>query len=181
MIGIAPSEPMFNRKLRAKLPEICVEEDDGLYLDDDIRDRDLFAKSKNKRYIDSKRNASEIDLQTCDSVLVRQSYQNKLSTPFISTPYKLIEKTGNKCVVESPEGVTYQRNSTQVKKYNDPISVVTDSGTVANDYITISNNDIQVLDKPEITETTAYVEPPTIRSRPKRECRMPTKYKDFVV
>lgn len=92
MIGIAPSELMFNRKLRTKLPEICVEEDDGLYLDDEIRDRDLFAKSKNKRYIDSKRNASEIDLQTCDSVLVRQSYQTKLSTPFISTPYKLIEK-----------------------------------------------------------------------------------------
>ena len=79
------------------------------------------------------------------SVLVeRQSYQNKLSTPFISTPHKLIEKTGNKCVVESPEGVTYQRNSTHVKKYNDPISVGTDSGTVANDNITISNNDIQV-------------------------------------
>jgi hypothetical protein len=38
-----------------------------------------------------------------------------------------------------------------------------------------------VLDKPEITETTVDVEPPTIRSRPKLECRMPTKYKDFVV
>ena len=61
------------------------------------------------------------------------------------------------------------------------ISVGTDSGTVANDNIAISNNDIQVLDKPEITETTVDVEPPTIRSLPKRECRMPTKYKDFVV
>ena len=61
------------------------------------------------------------------------------------------------------------------------ISVGTDSGTVANDNIAISNNDIQVLDKPEITETTVDVEPPTIRSRPKLECRMPTKYKDFVV
>jgi hypothetical protein len=114
--GIAPSELMINRKLRTKLPEICVVEDDGLYLDDEIRDRNLFAKSKNKRCIDSKRNASERDLKTGDSVLVRQPYQNKLSTPFISTPHKLIEKTGNKCVVESPEGVTYQRNSTHVKK-----------------------------------------------------------------
>jgi hypothetical protein len=57
VIGIAPSELVFNRKLRTKLPGICVE-------DDEIRDRDLFAKSKNKRYIDSKRNASERDLQT---------------------------------------------------------------------------------------------------------------------
>ena len=73
VIGIAPSELVFNRKLRTKLPEICVEEDDGLYLDDEIRDRDLFAKSKNKRYIDSKRNVSERDLQTGDRVLVRQS------------------------------------------------------------------------------------------------------------
>ena len=56
VIGIAPSELVFNRKLRTKLPGICVE-------DDEIRDRDLFAKSKNKRYIDSKRNASERDLQ----------------------------------------------------------------------------------------------------------------------
>ena len=86
VIGIAPSELMFNRKLRTQLPGICVEEDDGLYLDDEIRHRDLFAKIKNKRYIDSKRNASARDLHTGDSVLVRQSYQNKLSTPFISTP-----------------------------------------------------------------------------------------------
>jgi hypothetical protein len=64
VIGIAPSELVFNRKLRTKLPGICVEEDDGLYLDDEIRDRDLFAKSKNKRYIDSKRNASKRDLHT---------------------------------------------------------------------------------------------------------------------
>ena len=43
-----------------------------------------------------------------------------MSTPFHTVPYTLIEKQGNSCTVESPEGVRYKRNSTHVKKYQKP-------------------------------------------------------------
>jgi hypothetical protein len=43
-----------------------------------------------------------------------------MCTPFCTTPYKLIQKSGNQRVVQSPEGVQYKRNSTHVRKYNEP-------------------------------------------------------------
>lgn len=116
--GVSPSELLFKRKLRTKLPEINLEED-KITLDEEIRDRDMFAKYKNKMYIDEKRNAHESDLKTGDNVLVKQQYMNKMTTPFISSPYKLVEKNGNQCVVQSSEGVQYRRNTTHVKKFND--------------------------------------------------------------
>ncbi|CAC5388196.1 unnamed protein product [Mytilus coruscus] len=116
--GVSPSELLFKRKIRTKLPEIDCKED-VTTLDEEMRDRDMYAKHKNKMYIDEKRNAHESDLKTGDNFLVKQQYTNKMTTLFISIPYKLVEKIGNQCVVQSPEGLQYRRNTTHVKTYND--------------------------------------------------------------
>lgn len=99
---------MYNRTLRTKLPEV------DKSLDEEVRDRDNTMKHKNKLCIDEKRGARERELQNGDHVLVKQPKQDKMSTPFYPTPYTLVNKTGNSCIVESPKGVQYTRNSTYV-------------------------------------------------------------------
>jgi len=54
-----------------------------------------------------------------DQVLVKQERKNKLSTPFAPEPYDVVTKTGNRVVVESPDGVQLMRNTTHVKKYEE--------------------------------------------------------------
>ncbi|CAG2198054.1 unnamed protein product [Mytilus edulis] len=154
--GVSPSELLFKRKIRTKLPEIHCEED-VTTLDEEVKDRDMYAKHKNKMYIDEKRNAHESDLKTGDNVLVKQQYTNKMTTPFISTPYKLGEKIGNQCVVQSPEGAQYRRNTTHVKKYNDR--------TVSSE----KDNDCVMLDDPIETPKPISDEAGDVTRRPVRE------------
>ncbi len=113
--GVSPAELMFGRKLRTKLPQLEV---DSQGLDEEVRDRDATQKYKNKLYIDGKRGAADRDLQPGDTVLLKQARQDKLTTPFKTTPYTLVQKEGNSVTVQSPAGVRYKRNSTHVKKYN---------------------------------------------------------------
>jgi len=47
--------------------------------------------------------------------------QDKFSTQFNPSPFKLVEKIGNSCTVESPQGIYYKRNSSFVKQYNEPV------------------------------------------------------------
>ena len=115
--GVSPAELMFGRKLKTKLQQLDVDRRD---LDEEVRDRDTTQKYKNKLYIDDKRGAADRDLQSGDTVLVKQARQDKLTTPFKATPYTLVHKEGNSVTVQSPAGVRYKRNSTHVKKYNTP-------------------------------------------------------------
>ena len=115
--GVSPAELMFGRKLKTKLPQLDVDRQD---LDEEVRDRDTTQKYKNKLYIDDKRGAADRDLQSGDTVLVKQARQDKLTTPFKPTPYALVHKEGNSVTVQSPAGVRYKRNSTREKKYNTP-------------------------------------------------------------
>ena len=108
--NLTPAEMMFGRKLRTKLPEFVSKQ-----VDEEVRDRDKIQKSKNKEYLDKKRNAKESNLEVGDSVLIKQS-GGKMDTPFYIEPYQLVAKSGNSCTVESPEGVKYKRNSTFLKK-----------------------------------------------------------------
>lgn len=54
------------------------------------------------------------------AVLVKQSQQNQLSTPFNASPYKLVRENGKSCTVETQEGTLYKRNSTHVQTYYEP-------------------------------------------------------------
>ena len=60
-----------------------------------VQDRDSGIKAKAKVYADKKRNAKESDIGPGDKVLVKQERQNKLSTPFVPEPHKVLTKTVN--------------------------------------------------------------------------------------
>ncbi|XP_033641983.1 uncharacterized protein K02A2.6-like [Asterias rubens] len=171
--GVSPAELMFGRKLRTKLPQI---EELEYRNDEEVQDRDALMKHKNKLYVDNKRRAEESDLKKGDAVLVKQSQQNKMSTPFHAVPYTLVEKQGNSCTVESPEGVKYKRNSTHVKKYQqtesdtsqesieDPIQNEDISGDIVDPQVSISS---PMLGSPRAVRTT-------------RNC-LPKRFDDFVM
>ena len=114
--GVSLAELLFGRKMRTKLPELREE-----MIASEVRDRDSGMKAKAKVYADKKRNAKESDISPGDKVLVKQERQDKLSTPFAPGPHKVVTKTGNSVVIESPDGVQLKRSNTHVKKYEERI------------------------------------------------------------
>ena len=148
--GVSPAELLFGRKMRTKLPELREES-----IASEMRDRDGEIKAKAKQYAEKRRNAQESDLTPRDKVLARQGRRNKLSTLFAPEPYDVITKNGNS--VESSEGAQSMRNTTHVKKYEEP--------------------------SPSPDETTLVPEQEKasspIVSRPSRVRKLPEKFKDF--
>ncbi len=112
--GKSPAELLFRRTIRTKIPEIQEFQEDI-----EVRDRDNEQKGKGKEYADQKRRACESELQKGDCVLLKQSRENKWSTPFNPSPCTVVERSGNSVVVETSQGVQYKRNVTAVKKFHE--------------------------------------------------------------
>ena len=85
------------------------------YIYSKTRDRDAETKRRRTDYTDERRGAQENSLVPGDQELMKQRKENKLSTTFEDTPYKVTNKYGNEVTVTSPEGVSYKRNVTEVK------------------------------------------------------------------
>jgi hypothetical protein len=143
--GISPSELMFNRRIKTKLPDmkinISVKEDEG------IRDRDAEMKLKGKLYADSSRGATKSQIQIGDKVLLEKRKENKLSTTYEKEPFTVTNKHGTEVTI-SKNGVTYKRNSKQLRKFYE------------------ENQEEKKED--------------ASNNRPKRETKIPVKWKDFV-
>ena len=80
---VYPSQLLFGRKLRTKLPELF----DYNVDDTEVRDRDAEKKEKGKMYSDKRRGASETEIHSGDKVLVKQNRENKISSPFNTSPF----------------------------------------------------------------------------------------------
>ena len=76
---------------------------------------------------------------------MKQRKENKLSTTFEDTPYKITNKYGNKVTVTSPEGVSYKSNVTEVKKYLEASDVPDQQGTGDGDTGGIANAEVPEL------------------------------------
>lgn len=109
-----PSELMFNRNIRDKLPFVK----QSVGVDDELRDRDAEMKLKGKEYADRKRHAKTNDVKEGDEVVVkRQMITNKLATRFEPTVYRVAERKGSEVTIENEgTGTRYRRNVTHVKK-----------------------------------------------------------------
>ena len=71
--GVCPSELLFRRKLRTKLPEL----QEAVKLDEVVRDRDKDRNAKMKDYADRRRHAEESTLTEGGKVLLKQQRVNK--------------------------------------------------------------------------------------------------------
>lgn len=122
-----PSELMFNRNIRDKLPSIH----QPMEVDQELRDRDKEEKHKGKEYGDAKRKAKASEIGIGDLVVAkRQMMANKLSTPYESTPYEVIKRNGAEATIKSAEtSAVFRRNVAHLKKIAPSISQSL-SGTV---------------------------------------------------
>lgn len=115
--GVSPSELMFNRTIRDKLPTVQdVIECDGSLLYMSVKDMDLVNKHKGKEREDKNRQAKQSDIKVGDKVLLQNViFPHKLTTKFSPTKYHVIQRNGNEVVIDD-NGRTLRRNIGQVKK-----------------------------------------------------------------
>ena len=77
--------------------------------------KDKRVKAYIKDLADHRRKAKDTDIAIGDSVLIKQTKENKLSTPFKPVPYKVIEKKGSMITVQHGSHIM-TRNSSLMKK-----------------------------------------------------------------
>ena len=168
--GRSPTELLFGRKTRDKLPDMARNPRLDQHLQD-VRDHDAEVKGRTKLYVDSRRHASYTDIAVGDPVLMQQDKTNKLSTTFKATPHKVIAKSGNSVVVESPEGARYNRNTSHLRKFVIPESEPQ-----------VPTQSLEPEASPKITmDTVPCATPTTEGRRPVRERREPERLKDYIL
>ena len=129
-----------------------------------------------------------------DTILLRQDWKNKLAPTFRPEPYRVLDKSGNSVVVESPVGVKYKRNSTHVKKFLQRSNVPECKMSLSPP---ISNSSTEHQAQPSVNESGKHsretytkkvvesaAEPDSIKdtaSRPIRSRTLPARFKDFVM
>lgn len=112
--GVAPTQLMFNRIIRDKIPGI--QDMKEATVDSAEKDQDCLLKHKRKMRSDKKRGAKESDVAVGDKVLVKNViFPHKLTPNFDSTEYVVTARNGN--IVEiSADGKTLRRNVCHLKK-----------------------------------------------------------------
>lgn len=161
--GKSPSELLFNRQMRGKIPDLRL----GRTYEQEVRDKDAEQKAKMAHYSNSKRGAKASDIEIGDRVLIRQDKANKLSTPFNPNPHIVVDKNGSSTVVESPQGVQYKRNTSHLRRYMTQETSGVEEPTAAG------NGDIGLHDTPR--------ESPPITPRPQRVKARPKHLDDYIL
>ena len=179
--GISPAELLFKRKIRTRLPEIDYYDYDDL----EVRDRDTGSTQESKIYTDEKRSATET-IKEGDKILLRKEIENKLTPIFKSQPYEIKSKVGSSVIVKSPEGVQYQRNVINLRKYQEteqaeinerePISTDQEKQTVQLLTPIADQNEGRANNGKEQSEVVEK-----LRERPVRASGIPERFKDFDV
>lgn len=113
--GKTPSEMLFNRNIRDKLPSMNQAK---ILSDDEARDHDMENKFKGKMYADRKRRAKLNEIKEGDMVLAKRPVTtNKLATEFDPTTFQVIKRNGAEVTIQNPETLSqYRRNISHVKR-----------------------------------------------------------------
>lgn len=164
-----PSELMFGRTIRDKLPNI----EQPSEVDESLKDHDKEKKEMGKQYSDGKRNAKTSELKVGDVVwLKRLMKTNKLSPTFDPEPYVIIERMGSELLVEDPETkAKYRRNVAHA-------TLAPPAPEAANKELPISTSDEETLDGNIPREKSQEREAPSMKfkePRPKRACARPAR------
>lgn len=83
-----------------------------------------------------RRGANDSDIHSGDKVLVKQDRENKMSTGFNPSQFKVVERNGYSVVVESDQGVQHRRNVTHLKKFHER------ENTGLQDSVSLENPDL---------------------------------------
>jgi len=112
-----PAECIFGRRLRTRLPHVNEQSPASTRLDAQLRETDTAAKQKMKQHSDSHNRARERQLAAGDTVLVRQTRRNKLSSYYEPQPYVITDIRGSMITAQRViDGRTTTRNISFFKR-----------------------------------------------------------------
>ena len=143
--GFPPSELLFNRKIRTKLPQVTMVSDQSK--DEKVRKADELAKSKMKCNADKSRQAKRSNIQIGDTVLLRQKKTSKVMTKFDPHPFKVIRMKGTMITV-TRNGKYVTRNASLFK----PVKVDTLLNEQRGEWEDRENGDLSDNDDSQIAE-----------------------------
>lgn len=117
--GKAPSELLFNRIIRDKLPSVAdLVNEPG---DEEAYDNDLLNKNKGKEKEDKARHAKIMDIREGDKVLIQNMIiPHKLTTRFNNEEFTVIERKGNEATLSGQDGQILKRHVSHLKKLTEP-------------------------------------------------------------
>ena len=117
------------RNYLTRIPEIK-----KIYHDEEMRKKDKEVKNKMKEYADNNRNVKASTLHIDDTVLVKQTKLNKLTSPFNPDRHTVVAKKGSMITARSNRtGYCITRNSSFFKK------IPNRNDSIAGDYENYSN------------------------------------------
>ena len=116
--GVPPSELLFNRVVKGKIPVINKKKVVNRH--SEARDNETKRKERNREYADQRRNTRKSEIKIGDYVFVKQEKKNKLSVNFNQKPYKVIKRTGVEISAQSNDGHIITRNISHFKRINKP-------------------------------------------------------------
>lgn len=169
--GRSPSELMFGRRIRTKLPQLP----HNFNMDEDVRDHDKLQKEKGRMAADSKRRARDSVIEIGDRVLVkRMRKENKLSSTFAPEEYIVVRKSGADTTVRSAQdGKEYRRNIADLKRIEPEEQQQPAQG---------DNEKADSLARDE-GESHRHIDPVPLEERPsgsKRKRKEPVKFLDYI-
>lgn len=156
--GKSPAELLYGRRIRTKMPFYTSSQ-----CDLEVRDKDEEYKARAKDYVDESRSAITPDIRSGDVVLLRRENPTKTDTTFYPDPVRVVDKCGSKVTIEAKDGRRYERNTSHLKPYRQPILPVVDSATK------------------EDTRTDANDTTPKLSERPVRSRKIPEKLDDYIL
>ena len=100
--GVSPAEALFGRKLKTKLPQLPQFAETTKQKK--MRDCHDARKLRQKKYFDKGHRAAQKDINTGDTVLVRQK-KSTIKPPFDPKPYKVVKVDGKRVTSERDDKV----------------------------------------------------------------------------
>ncbi|XP_062710772.1 uncharacterized protein LOC134288869 [Aedes albopictus] len=180
--GKTPSELMFGRTIRTKIPSLQDVSTDATQCSTDYRDRDLQMKEKGRITEDQQRKAKPSDIVTGDKVLMKNVIPgNKLTPTFNPTVMTVVDKHGPRVtVLDQESGRSFDRNSSHLKKINDNRNG-TSSNEATSDMLQQEDAGLQDPINEQVGKRVASPEPIveaeiTGRSRPQRVIKRPSRF-----
>ncbi|XP_055623065.1 uncharacterized protein K02A2.6-like [Toxorhynchites rutilus septentrionalis] len=179
--GRAPSELMFGRRIRTKLPEVPT----ITRINEEHRDHDKLQKEKGKEYTDAKRKARFSEITVGDRVIVkRMRKENKLSTNYEPEEFEVTRKAGADVTIKSlTNGKEYRRNVAHLKKLLDDIDKPANAGDSEPEKTTgtIPTNSCDIESSTRTTLTRMQPQPEQDSNiMEKRNRVVPSKFKDYL-
>ena len=120
----SPAELLFNRKAKNKLPHIPTNSTPTAL---EVQSNDKKAKENMKMYADVKRRAEPSQIEMEDLVLARQRKQNKLTTPYDPSPFRVVRKKGT-MITAQRNGKYITRNASHFKVLHPQAQTIIEEG-----------------------------------------------------